>query len=204
MHRSRGEDRLRDAEVAPVVRERLAAPEAGQDLESLVEPLGPHPRVGVVAEGGELRFTLRAETRPDDEPAAGENVERSGLARHLPGPPAGERSDEHADPDALRGRRDGSGGDMRVGRGPAGLAIHDVIPQEDAVPAGALGGARELEEQGRIAVVTDVREAHAAAHAPDYPAAKASAPATTVRTTLSSSSRTVRCAGAPSRRAPRS
>lgn len=50
MHRGRKELRIFDVEVLSVEAERLPAPEPGQHLEPLVEPLGPDPVVGLLAE----------------------------------------------------------------------------------------------------------------------------------------------------------
>ena len=55
LHRDRQQLGVGDPVVAALVAERLAGPQPGQHVQPFVELLGPHPRVRVLTEVGELQ-----------------------------------------------------------------------------------------------------------------------------------------------------
>jgi len=61
--------------------ERLGAPQVGQQVEALVEPLGEHLRIGRVAEATELVRDRAAETGAEDHPAIAHQVQCGHLPR---------------------------------------------------------------------------------------------------------------------------
>ena len=58
------EQALVNAVMTPLVRKRLATPQAADDVESLIDQFVASARVRILAEGGELLAALRAESRP--------------------------------------------------------------------------------------------------------------------------------------------
>jgi hypothetical protein len=93
-------------------RERLACPEAGDDLQPLIEQLRPAARVTLLAEMGEARVrddVIVHVTEADAEncPALGELIDGSDLARDVPRPSARERShlDTEYEPACANGDR---------------------------------------------------------------------------------------------------
>ena len=139
LHRDRPEGRPGDLVVLAVVFEPLAAPEPGEDRQPLVEAPRPHPGVGGLAEGGELGLGAEPRPAPKTRRPLAEPVERGGLAGDLPRAPAGERADEHPEPDPLGGRGGGGDRNPRVGDRGLGLVVGEVVPDEAAVPARGLG-----------------------------------------------------------------
>src|SRR6266536_2484222 len=97
LERRRPEDRLGKRVVTAAVRERLAAPEAGDDLETLVEPFGTEAVVGILAEGGELFLRQRPQDCTEDDAPVRELVERRDLACNLPGASAGQNAGHDAE-----------------------------------------------------------------------------------------------------------
>ena len=148
-------------------RERLAAPQAEDDLEALVEAVGARSGARVLAERAVVLLRGRAETDADHETTVRERVERRRLAGELPRAAAGELADHHAEPYPL-----GAGGDrrddhVRIGHGPV-VAVGDVIPDEHAVPARALGQLSQRQQQLGVAVLADVGQSNRAAHRAVY------------------------------------
>lgn len=133
-------------DVSTVVLEGLSRPQAGEDLEPFVELCGQLAAIGRVAVRGVLvgRF---AETDAEHEAAAGEAVDGDGLAGELLGQPAGERRDTGAEDDPPGALGDRAEEDPRVDdrHRRRGAAV-DVVPEEDAVPAGGLGPDSEVDE----------------------------------------------------------
>ena len=144
--------RAADAVVHAVEAERLAGPQTVEDGETLVEQLGAHPRVGLLAEGGELRLPAAAQPDAEREAPAAQRVQGDRLARHLPRPATRQRRDHDPQPHPLRADRHPRHRDPRIGRGQRGVLLaRDVVPHEDAVPAGRLCLGGELHEQARLA-----------------------------------------------------
>ena len=79
--------------------ERLAAPQAVEDRQGLVEHRRPAPDVDLVAEVPELGPRRPAETDPQDEPALAQPVERGRRAGQHPRPLAGHGRHHRAQPD---------------------------------------------------------------------------------------------------------
>src|SRR6266545_1713370 len=76
LQRRRSERNVFDDEARTVVRDALPVPPAAQQLERLVELLGPRTRVLLLAEAGKLTMAA-AERRAEHDAAAGQAVERS-------------------------------------------------------------------------------------------------------------------------------
>ncbi|MCK9897216.1 hypothetical protein MXD60_21915 [Frankia sp. AgB32] len=76
--------------------DRLTAPVAGQQAETLVEPFGKHSRVRRVAEAAELVVDRAAKARTEDGPSAAEDIKGGDLTGELLGAAASDRSDERA------------------------------------------------------------------------------------------------------------
>ena len=126
---------LLDGVVLAVVGERLAAPQPGEDVQRLVEHVGAGARVALVAEGDELVLGLRPRPAPKirrpPQSRSSVAVSRATLA--------GRRRDSGVTitPSliALRGHGDRGQRDPRVDRRPARVAVLQVVPEEEAVPA---------------------------------------------------------------------
>ena len=110
-------------------------------LERLVEQRRASARVALLAEGGQLAPAVAAQAGAEDHAPAGEAVEDGDLARDVPRAPARQRRDHRAQAQALGGQRDGGQRDPRVGDVEP-VVGHDVVPDEEAVPAAGLGLAR--------------------------------------------------------------
>ena len=161
--------------VAALEGEALAAPQAVEDLQALVEPVGAHARVRVLAEGAELLLRAGAEPGAEHQPAAGEQVDRGRLTRQQPGAAAGQRQDHHADADPL-----GDAGHRRQHHPGVHhrrlVLVGQVVPDEEAVPAGLLGLAGQGDQQVGVGVLADVRHADGEAHDGDLPVRSSGAP----------------------------
>src|SRR6185295_934122 len=84
LDRLRPESHRLESIVTALEPERFAAPEALEDGQALVEPLGADARIGRLADVAERAVIERPEADRQDQPAAGQAVERHGLARQLP------------------------------------------------------------------------------------------------------------------------
>src|SRR5437588_9451143 len=131
----RQEHGLLHAEVPSLKGERLATPQAGENLEPLVGARCAHSRIWVLTEGSKLLVCLGAKPDPDHEAPTGKHVERGGLTRKLPRPPPGQRADHDAQSDSARDGRDCGSADVGVGYRPTTFVVSDVVPDEYAVPA---------------------------------------------------------------------
>lgn len=105
-----------------------------QHDQRLVQDLRPDTRVSRLAERGE--FAVRgAEANADDASPAGELVQGDDLLGHLPRSASGQRRAHRAEPEPAGGRPDRS--EQHPG------VVHrdamDVVPEEEAVPAGLFG-----------------------------------------------------------------
>lgn len=89
----------------------------------------------------------------------------------LPRPSARQRGNQHTNPYTPSARRDRRDAHVRIGDRPARLAVGDVIPDENAVPAAALSPACEVHEQTRIPVLADVGQSDRAARTRHLPSA---------------------------------
>ena len=81
-------------------RERLAGPEAGDDLEPLVEDAGTDASVGFLSQVREAGVALISDADAEHQPALGQLIHCRSLARQVPRPPAGERDHLDAEDDA--------------------------------------------------------------------------------------------------------
>jgi hypothetical protein len=124
--------------VTTLVVHGLPGPEPVQEFQVLVEHLAADAVVGLLAHVLPLE-RHRPGAHPEGQPATAEPVQRRRLPCHDDRTAAGERGDEGAQPDRRRcaGRR--GEGDPRIdGLDGAGLEGEEVVPQEEAVPAGPL------------------------------------------------------------------
>jgi hypothetical protein len=156
--------RVADGVVRPGVAERLAAPETHQHIEALVEHGRMERIVGRLAEGRELGAAVRADADAEDQPAVAQVVERHGLAGELGGPPAGQRRHEGPELDPAGHHGHGRQFNPRIGDRHAPRRA-DVIPEEEAVPAGVLGFARQIGDDADVGEVAEVRRIDSKAHA---------------------------------------
>jgi hypothetical protein len=165
LDRRRQEPGLADAVVAPLERERLPAPEPREDREPLVEHGGADPEIGLLAEGAPLRLASPRAAEPcaEHETPRREVIQRDRLAGDLPGSSTRERGDERADPQSGGSLRNGREGDPGVGDRGRPVPVH-VVPDEEAVPSGLLGVARELGEEERVAERAEVGEVESVPH----------------------------------------
>jgi large conductance mechanosensitive channel len=159
-----------DRNVRALHRARLEAtvPVGEQAVETVVEQPSTDLEVALLAEalGVELTRALAAEADAEDQPAAAEAIECHGLAGELMRSPTGDRGDHGADRHSLclhgyRGERD-----PRVGKSLDRLAIGDVVPDEEAVPATPLGLGRKLGDEGGLGQLLEGSDIDAATSSP--------------------------------------
>ena len=82
----------------------MAFPQCADQVDALVQHLGPRADAGLLTGIGQVRVgRAEAEDRPR---AAGDLIERRDLAGHLPRPPPGQRRQHRAEADPRRPRRD--------------------------------------------------------------------------------------------------
>jgi hypothetical protein len=168
LHGRRQQRDVVDREVPALVVDRLAGPVASQQVEPLVQPLGEDDRVGRLAEAAVLVVYGTAQTGAEHDPPVAERVERRDLTGEVLRAAPWHRRDQRSDRDPRRGESGGGQQHPRVAERLAGaqrLVVHDVVPDEEAVPARLLDGDREPCHQlgvGEVAEVRDVdREPHA-------------------------------------------
>ena len=149
----------------------FAAPQAGDQVESLVEHRRPGPVVGRVAEQAEVAVSGRTQADAEYGPAPGQQVERDGLARQHPRPAPRDGRDHGADHQPL-----GTGGDDREHRprvhdrrAEAVVGPGDVVPQEEAVEPGLLRLDGQADKVGGIVSEAGSRDRPADAHRPWRP-----------------------------------
>jgi len=117
----------------------LTRPETSQELERLVQDEAALAGVGrLTPERAELTHPVVAQADADDEPPLREPVKRGRLACYYPGASTGKRRDQHPEAHPHRRLSDRGNCDPWVGYRHAGEG-HDVVPQEEPVPAGLLG-----------------------------------------------------------------
>ena len=148
--------------VLAVVRHRLPCPERGDDLERFVEHPPPYDPVDGVAERPELLLVVGTEPHSEDEPPAGDPVERHRLAGDLGRPAPGQRRDHRAQEHPLGRQRHRGECDLRVGRGLAVPA--EVVPAEHRLPAGLLGEPGQAGQRPRVGVVAEIGDPHGEVH----------------------------------------
>jgi hypothetical protein len=93
---------------------------------------------------------VAAEADPERQPAAREPVERGGLPGDLDRPATRQRRDHGAEPDALGGGSDRRQRDLWVGHASHRLLPAQLVPDEDAVPAGLLRLGGQPGDHGRV------------------------------------------------------
>jgi hypothetical protein len=165
LHGGRQERHVLDDHVLAVEGHRLPRPQQVQRLQPLVQARGEDLSVGGLAEAAELVCYRGAQAHAEDHPAAGEPVEGGDLPGQLGHPPPGHRRDHRAEPDPPRGQRRGGQQHPRIrDRAPQLLAVSDVIPDEQPVPAGVLGTPRQVSEHAGVGEVTEVRHVDGVAH----------------------------------------
>ena len=111
-------------------------------------------RVSVdLADVAEALVVERAQAHRQDEPAAGQDVERRGLAGELPGPPPAGREHHRPEPDPLGPHRHRREQHPRVVH--LAVADGDRVVREHGVPARSLGRGGEVGLGERIAAGDD-------------------------------------------------
>ena len=163
LERTGKETRAVDVKMAAGMADRLPRPELGDDVQSLVEELGARANVARFVEGGELAGMVGADAGTEDEATVREMVEADCLASELPRPAARERRDQGADAEAVGARRDGGQGDPGVDVG-ANDAVHQVVPEEEAVPTSPLGCDGQVAQDRRVPERAERRQEDAVSH----------------------------------------
>jgi hypothetical protein len=108
---------------------------------------------------------LVTDSHAKHEPAPGELVDGSGLARDVPRPPPRERNDFDAQGHAARAHGRGGEDGPRIAGRPCGVAlVADVVLEEDAVPPGLFREDCELEQEARITAFAARRQCQPVAH----------------------------------------
>ena len=125
--------------VLALVVDGLAAQQAGQDREALVEHPAAHPGVRLVAERAELPHPVVAEPEAQHEAATGQDGQAGGLAGQHLRPAARQRGDHRPEQQPLGAQGDRRAARPRVGDRGHPVAVQQVVPDEEAVPAGRLG-----------------------------------------------------------------
>ncbi len=162
-----GPVRARDPVVGAGVLDGLSAPQPVQDLEVLVEHGPPDGRVRLLPAVVPLEREGAAPD-PEDEPPAAQTVQRGGLASHDQRPASGQRRDQRPEPDGVRGA--GGGGQRHPGVHHVhrtGSESEQVVPEEEAVPAGGLGLDRPLRHQGRVQADSEAGHRQTVSHVPN-------------------------------------
>jgi hypothetical protein len=161
---SRREDDVVDGVVPARIGKRLAGPEAGDDLQALVEHLAARACVAFFAETREACIDADglagvAEADAQDHPAVGELIHGRGLAGDIPGTPPSKRSDLRSKSEPVRadGHRRKNGPDV-ASRRVWVAAVADVVFEKDAVPASCFGPLGEFDEEGGIAALLPGRQ----------------------------------------------
>lgn len=151
-------------QVAPPVLDALARPQPAEQIEPLVQLLGPHPGIVVLAERAELRRNPAEAGAEDDAPAAEDVERRHRLGEHV-WPAAGDRRDRRPDHQARRRRGDSRERDPRVG-GRRTPHEGEVVRDEERLPAGCLRRLGHAHDVARIGIRPDVRDQEPGAHWP--------------------------------------
>ena len=128
-----------DGVVLAGVRERLALPQPGDDVEALVHQLGADTAVALLAELVESGVD-GAEADRQRHPAVRQSVDGGDLAGQLPRPPARWWGQQRAEADARRA----DGGDRQAD--PCVDAPHG-LPHEQPVPSGVFSGGGEIADR---------------------------------------------------------
>lgn len=127
--------------VHPGMVDLFTGEQAGEDVEALIEHPRPSAVVDLLAETAQLLAAcVEAEADAEDHPAAGQLIDGDHLAGNDLRAPAGQRRHHRAELDPLGRHRDGRERDPRVGRRAGRSAVADVVPHEEPVPAGRVGG----------------------------------------------------------------
>ena len=158
---SRQEHRVLDAVVLALERDALTRDEPAHDLERLLE--APDAPVERNAERAELRL-VPAGAQAEDEPAAGDLVDRRRHARDQAGRVERGRRHQRAELHALRRRRDccKHGPDIpRAALGASVVAIQHVVAGPDGVEAARLRAPRDRPELRPPNVALDFRKLYA-------------------------------------------
>ena len=138
----------------PLIAERLAAPQASQDVQPLVQQLGARLAVGRLAHLAEAAVVQRAKANRQNEPPARELVNRHRLARQLPG----RRRENGVSIAPIRTRLvcDGDRGEHHPGVEHRAMRTRwRCHPNEDAIPASILRLARHRHDLARVAAGDD-------------------------------------------------
>jgi hypothetical protein len=145
--------------VLAVVVDGRAGPGGVEDRRRLVEHAGAAAVVGLLPEGGELAAeAVAAQPDAEHEPPAGEPVQGDGLAGHLRRPAPGQRRDHRAEHDRAGGGGHRREDDPRIRHLADGRVPVDVVPHEDAVPAGLLRLRRDPGGHERIGELVEQRQ----------------------------------------------
>ena len=129
--------------------ERLAGPQAVEDRERLVEPLGADAGGRLLADVAEPLVVERPEADREHEPPTGQPVDGHRLPCELPRPAPGRREHERPEPDPFGTHRHRREHDPRVVH--VARADGDRVVGEHAVPARGLGLGREVRLDERVA-----------------------------------------------------
>ena len=94
-------------EVQYLLENRPAISKAGENLEALVELVGPSAAVGLLAERSEFEIRREAQPYAEDQPTPTQPVDGDCLTSELPRSPTSDWCDHRADAHATRRERDG-------------------------------------------------------------------------------------------------
>ncbi len=141
-----------DRDPGPLDRDRLElpGPVPGQLVQARVEQPGPLARVVDLAERPELTVPGAAEADPEGEAARAQQVQGHRLPGQLVHASARQRRHHRPDPQTAGGGRHRGERHPRVGHGLHRRAVHDVVPEEETVPAPFLGRGRQAGQHPRV------------------------------------------------------
>lgn len=122
-----------------LVGEGLAAPQSLQDLQGLVEALGPLPCLRALpAEMGEALVRIVSHPDAEGEATTGKVIQGDRLSGHLPRPSAGDGGDGDIQANPFRAGRDGRQDEPWIVERPLAVVAY-VVLQGHAVPPRLLG-----------------------------------------------------------------
>jgi hypothetical protein len=131
-----------------------------------VEHVGADPGVGGIAECGEFRFGRVADAHAQDHPAAGQPVDCDRLARHHPRSMTWHCRHHRADSHRPGGLSYCSQQHPWV-RHRNSIGDHEVVPYEEPVPSGVLGGHGQRDDVAGLRVRSEIRKGKPEMHIAD-------------------------------------
>src|SRR5262249_3998369 len=140
--------------MGAVEAEGLSAPQSAQNCQRLVHDLGPHLEAHCFSYFVKASVIFRrAESDPEDQPAARKMIERHYFTSQLPGSAPGNGRDQRAYPDPLSPHS--YHGQRHLGIEPwhVGLALdtdRQCVGNEHAIPSGFLGRLCQIPDCPRL------------------------------------------------------